>query len=335
MTGTTPTEVTCLTPPGRSAIAVLAVRGPEAWAVTRRLFRRGRRQEAAASPLPDNPSPGDFWLGWLGEATKGGADEVVVLVRQAAPEPWVEVHCHGGPEVVRLLQELYRDHGAAITAAEDFAKRHLPPWRAEAEKLLLHAPTTRTAAIALDQWHGAFEQAMTDLRRCWQQGRRDEVATRLRRLLDLVPVGEHLMQPWRVVLAGPPNVGKSSLNNALVGFARSLVAPLPGTTRDVVTTTIALDGWPIDLADTAGLRTAADPLESAGIARAWRAQQSADLVVWLLDGSAPPLPPPEGWQGLVVVNKTDLPAAWDWSERPAAVRVSAKTGAGVSELCRA
>ena len=90
-------------------------------------------------------------------------------------------------------------------------------------------------------------------------------AGRVERLRELVPVAEHLDRPWRVVIAGAPNVGKSSLVNALAGFARSLVSPTAGTTRDVVTTRIALDGWPIELCDTAGQRESADAVESAGI----------------------------------------------------------------------
>jgi tRNA modification GTPase len=109
---------------------------------------------------------------------------------------------------------------------------------------------------------------------------------------------------------------------------------MPGTTRDVVTTTIALDGWPVELADTAGLRADAADLEGEGIARARTAAASADLCLWVLDAAADPV-----WPGvphervLLVVNKTDLPAAWDVSQAAGAVSVSARTGAGLPELC--
>src|SRR4029453_3197945 len=73
-------------------------------------------------------------------------------------------------------------------------------------------------------------------------------------VLEFAELGQHLTAPWRVVLAGPPNVGKSSLINALAGYQRTIVSHVPGTTRDVVTTTTAIDGWPVELADTAGLR---------------------------------------------------------------------------------
>lgn len=155
------------------------------------------------------------------------------------------------------------------------------------------------------------------------------------RLAALAPVGRHLVEPWRVTVAGPPNVGKSSLVNALAGFQRSVVAPTAGTTRDVVTVQLAFDGWPVELADTAGLRDA-DGVEAAGVGRAKDAAAAADLVLWVLDGSATtPEFPPAGLGPLLVVNKSDLPADWDWTTAPGAVTVSAATGAGLADLSAA
>ena len=90
---------------------------------------------------------------------------------------------------------------------------------------------------------------------------------------------------WRVVIAGPPNVGKSSLINAMAGYERAIVSPLPGTTRDVVTLTTAIDGWPVQLADTAGLRASDDELESAGVKLAGAALAAADLVILVCDAT--------------------------------------------------
>ncbi len=152
--------------------------------------------------------------------------------------------------------------------------------------------------------------------------------------MRLIPLGRHLVQPWSVVIGGAPNVGKSSLVNALVGYTRSIVAATPGTTRDVVTTAIAIDGWPIELHDTAGLRDAAGAIEAEGIARARAAAARADLRLWLLDGACEPvLPVANGWH--TVINKCDLPPAWDWLRVPESLHVSARTGAGVPDLCAA
>src|SRR5688500_11726296 len=96
-----PTLIACLTPPGRGAVATLAVRGPLAWAVTRELFQSGR-------DLPETPATGQTWVGRLGEESR---DDVVLAVTQVNTEPSLELHCHGGPEVVRYLQELYERRG--------------------------------------------------------------------------------------------------------------------------------------------------------------------------------------------------------------------------------
>ena len=131
-------------------------------------------------------------------------------------------------------------------------------------------------------------------------------------------------------------MGKSSLVNALAGYQRSVVAPTPGTTRDVVTSRIAIDGFAIELADTAGLRLDAESLEELGIEQARARILAADLVLWVLDASTPAVwPDIQGRQVRVVVNKVDLAPAWDLGEAATGVRVSAKTGAGLEELCSA
>jgi tRNA modification GTPase len=126
------------------------------------------------------------------------------------------------------------------------------------------------------------------------------------------------------------------LVNALAGYQRSIVAATPGTTRDVVTTRLALDGWLIELVDTAGQRAEAEELEEQGIRRAQATASAADLCLWVLDGSVPPIWPMAPLAAaMYVVNKSDLPPAWDRSAAPQARQVSALTGAGLAELCTA
>ena len=106
-------------------------------------------------------------------------------------------------------------------------------------------------------------------------------------LLAHAATGLHLVRPWQVVVAGRPNVGKSSLINAIAGYQRAIVHSLPGTTRDIVSVQTALDGWPVEISDTAGLRRGSDPIEQAGIELAIDKIAAADLVVLVFDASSP------------------------------------------------
>ena len=321
------TLIACLTPQGKAAIATLAVRGPLAWLITRSRFRPRK------GALPETPSASRFWLGRIGDSV---GDEVVLAVKRTDPDVWLEIHCHGGPAVIRMIEELYASDGVARCTWQELERRTAgPAWRIAVQELLVHAPTARTAAILLDQYDGAFERAMSDIRAA-----QPAIALQhLQRLERLIPLGRHLVQPWSVVIGGAPNVGKSSLVNALAGYTRSIVAPTPGTTRDVVSTRMAIDGWPIELHDTAGLRDAAGAIEAEGTARARAAAAQADLRLWVLDGSCAPVFPVADAAGVgrddwhLVINKCDLPPAWDWPRVPQSLHISARTGAGVPELC--
>jgi tRNA modification GTPase len=323
------TVVACLTPPGRGAIATLGLHGPLAWGAVRQLFRTRGNGE-----LPEVAQPDRLWLGRLGEDI---ADEVVLAVKQAAPVPWLEADCHGGRETVRLFLDLFRARGLLVCGWEEFL-RHTDsdPIRAAAAIALARAPTARTAAILLNQQRGAFTRALSDIRASIDLGDATAVGARLDELARFAGLGRHLTAPWRVTVAGAPNVGKSSLVNALAGYQRSVIAPTPGTTRDVVTVNLAVDGWPVELADTAGLRASGETLEEAGIQRAREAAAGADLCLWVLDGSAEPVWPDVGvGAGRLVVNKVDLEPAWDLGRAEGAIRVSAQTGEGLQELCAA
>src|SRR5262249_7726954 len=120
-------------------------------------------------------------------------------------------------------------------------------------ELVQRAPTLRTAAILLDQLNGAFATEVRRILALFETDPRN-AAFSLHRLAELGnTVGRHLVEPWKVVVAGPPNVGKSSLVNALAGYQRSVVSEVAGTTRDAVSVRTAFDGWPVELIDTAGL----------------------------------------------------------------------------------
>jgi tRNA modification GTPase len=323
-----PTWVACLTPPGRGALATLGLFGPRAWEVARALFRPRRGE------LPATPLPGTFWLGRLGGEV---ADEVVLAVKRVDPHSWLEVHGHGGPEVVRFLTGLLADHGLRPCTWQEFLHRTgEDPLTALAAAALAEAPTACTARILLDQHTGALGRALDAVLAALDAGDMADVARQLDEMARWTPLGLHLTRPWRVVVAGAPNVGKSSLVNVLAGYQRSIVAATPGTTRDVVTTALAFDGWPVELADTAGIRAGAGELEQAGIHRARTAAAGADLCLWLLDASVEPAWPDERVGAVrLVVNKIDLPPAWDLGRAADAIHVSAATGEGVPDLCAA
>jgi tRNA modification GTPase len=307
--------VSLLTPPGAGAIATVEVCGPRAWEFARQLFR------PAGKPLPESPELHRFWFGKLGD---GAGDEVIL----AACGETLEIHCHGGRRVVRWVIEQFLALGCN--------EREASP-SGSLLKLLSHAPTLRTASILLDQLHGAFD---TEVRRILGLIDADPGTDpgELGEVRKFAPVGRHLIEPWKVVVAGPPNVGKSSLVNALAGYQRAVVSEVAGTTRDAVTVPLAFDGWPVELTDTAGLRDA-EGLEAAGIDRAKRVLAEADVVLWVLDGSDPnpvwadvDIPAP---RILAVINKADLPNAWsrdDVGDAWGILHVSAATGAGIPVL---
>jgi len=293
----TPDEVAVLTPPGSGAIATIALRGPTVWKLVRERFRPAR------GALPEAPEIRRVWFGTIGPGT---GDEVILAVRAEAE---FEIHCHGGVRVVRWIADQFTGSGCVERRAFEFDRSGTDP---RALEPLTRATTVRTAAILLDQYHGGLLRDPASADR-------------------FASLGRHLVAPWKVVIAGPPNVGKSSLINALAGYRRSVVAPIPGTTRDVVRVQLAFDGWPVELSDTAGLRAGADELESEGIARARAEYAAADLRIWVVDLSAetrewPNLEPPPD---IVVGNKVDAATSADFGSL---LPVSATRGDGLAAL---
>ena len=301
-----------LTPPGTGAIAVIGIRGPESYSRLRSLFT-----PSLAGSLPATPVPG-IRFGHVG----GKQGDEVILVTRA--DDSFEIHCHGGTVVVEWILGLLRESGVEITRQWP-ANPELPD--PAAWQLLPLAKTVRCASILLDQARGAYRRAV-------ESG--DPAMQKL--LRQHAVVGAHLTDPWDVVIAGRPNAGKSSLLNAIAGYARSVVSEFPGTTRDAVSLEVALDGWPVRLTDTAGLRDSSDVLENEGITRANARMRSAELILWLADLEAedPMLgfdTIPEAFRDrtLVVYNKID---GFPGLTFPGP-GVSALTGAGIPELIEA
>jgi tRNA modification GTPase len=323
--------VSRLTAEGRGAIAVLRVWGPRALEVANTVFRPRRGARLTKTHR------GQLRLGRIGH---GIGDEVVAVVLEG-DLPVVEVQCHGGAAAIALVVEAFQAAGA--TSADKPQLTELlsdDPFAQDALDDLARAPTVRTAEILLDQVQGALRGELERLSSSIAD-EPDRALAQIEKLIGRARVGLRLLDGWSVVIGGRPNVGKSRLFNALVGFARAIVDPTPGTTRDVVSVNAVFGGWPVNLADTAGLREAFDPVESIGIERSRREQEQADLIVLVLDRSLPLESIDHELIAtnstvLLAVNKSDLPPAWhagDLSvQSRAIVTVSAETDEGLIDL---
>jgi len=338
MSDESPVSRACLlTPPGRGAVAVVAAEGPAAMSAVDAHFRAANGRRLADQPA-DRPAFGRW-----------DAEEVVVL-RGAQS---VEIHCHGGVVSSARILDALAAAGCTIEPWPERLRRTAgDPIQAEADVALAAATTRRTAAMLLDQRGGALRRAVEQIRETIASGELESSANQINALLRSAAIGLHLVNPWRVVLAGRPNVGKSSLLNALAGYQRAIVHDQPGTTRDVLAVETAIDGWPVRLIDAAGLRTTADPLEAAGVELARATLAGADVVVWVLDATtldgvrdlaaiarqqlaADDVARADAAAPLIVVNKIDLaPDVADLvaHQAPAVVLLSGVTGAGLDRL---
>ena len=325
-----------LTPAGRGAVATLRLTGPlvDLDAPPRPFF-------CAASGLP----LGELPLGRIAFGTVGDTPAEEVVVCRVEPHV-VELHCHGGDAAVRRIVADLAPRGFVL---RDAVWPGTTLFERECHQALSRAQTQLAANLLLAQQAGLLRRALEQVTAAHPDA--TLAAERLAALWRWRRAGLRLTQPFRVALVGRPNVGKSSLINALVGYERSIVFDAPGTTRDVVTAETALAGWALQLADTAGFRTGAGELETLAMDRArdWLAE--ADLVLLVLDRSQPLTAEDRELcqsypQALCLVNKVDLPSAWpgdgellptdprNASSRPAPLAVSAVTGRGMEELQR-
>ncbi|MFM7109349.1 MAG: GTPase [Planctomycetaceae bacterium] len=313
--------VSLLTPPGRGALAVVGLAGCDAAATVDRAFAaRGGRPVAARE---DGAIAFGSW--------RATGEEVVVVRRHA---DLVEVHCHGGvAAAAAVIASLVAGGAEEVTWPRWLAAIGESETIVEAYEVLARVGGPKAARIIARQAAGAVDAEMERIRRLRAGGGHEAADAAVARLLRAARVGLRLTRPWRVVVAGPVNAGKSSLVNSLAGHARCIVSAEPGTTRDLVETRLVLDGWEMDLVDTAGLRhedEATGPVERAGIARAASAAAAADLVlrVWPADVGPPAAARPDE---ILVVSKTDVTTAVRrWPAE--AVPTSAVTGSGIAEL---
>lgn len=311
----------------------------------------------------------------------GPLDEVLVAVMRAphsfTAEDVVEIHCHGSPYVLQALCESLRGGGARLAEPGEFTKRaflngRLDLTQAEAVLDTIQAKTAGSLRLAQEQLRGGLSQEINRLRDRLVEllahveaaidfteedivfiqpqelaGRLRETGTAIARLVATSREGRLLREGTTVAIVGRPNVGKSSLLNALLQTDRAIVTQVPGTTRDVLEEVLNIRGVPVRILDTAGVRQTEDPVEQEGVRRTRAAMEQAELLLMLVDGSLPlsvedrtflALHPDK--PRLLVINKSDLPCRVTddtvracFQNQPAAiVRLSALTGAGLDGL---
>lgn len=314
-----------LTPPGRGAVATIRIEDAD------RLFDGEHGLPPLCTVRNGRPLAGQAPNRILYGAWGGTGGEGVVLCR-ISESIW-EIHCHGGRAAVAKIVEDLSSRGAiAITPATFLTNGE--PLIEEAWRALTRATTLRTADRLLEQATVAWPLVIEEFKNAAEDGERARQAAEMLSWWDF---GRHLTTPWHVALCGRPNAGKSSLMNALAGFARSIVHEQPGTTRDLVTLETAFEGWPVQLIDTAGLREQAEEIESQGIERARRAAADADAVILVIDGSEAPSAADRELmesmpEAILAWNKSDAGNRWEEQMPDAAIPISAKTNQGLECL---
>ena len=321
-----------LTPAGRAAIATIVVVGPEVESRLARCFH-----SAIGTPLPNIPINRIAFGTWSCDGESFG--EELVCCRTSPNE--VEIHCHGGRAAIAKILDDLQQAGFPTVHSEQHLSRSEQGTRAELILALSKTSTDLAAAHISAQLQGSLERALHDLVQTVEKNPQDGVlATEV--LLKRFQFAQRILQPTHIVISGLPNVGKSSLINQIAGYERAIVYDQPGTTRDVVKITTAIAGIPVEISDTAGIRTTSDDLESEGIERAQQQIRMADIVLFVFDvtqkfdnqwfdeqtklmGS--------GQKQIIVLNKCDLPR--EAETPPESILVSAKTGEGMDLLFEA
>ncbi len=358
------------TPVGEGGIGIVRLSGPDALAILQNIFLRGRKRSAIRKLQPYHLTYGHV----VDPETDQTLDEVLVAYM---PAPWtytrqdvVEINCHGGIVPLRRVLELCLRYGARLASPGEFTLRAFLNGRidlAQAEAVLdiVRAKTAASLRVAVGQLDGRLSHEVHQVRAqmvdvlSWLEASVDfaedeipprdvapdleKVQGRLERLLSTADQGIVYRQGVRTAIIGRPNVGKSSLLNALLRTSRAIVTPIPGTTRDTLEETLNLQGVPLVLVDTAGITAdAEDVIERLGIERSRAALAQADLALMVVDGSEPLTSADhdiaallENKPSLLVINKCDLPVVIDvdgFLPNLPRVRISALTGEGLDTL---
>lgn len=359
------------TPWGEGGIGIIRISGERALAVADQVLIL-----ANGARLSDMPAR-TVCYGWIKDGAGARIDEVLAFAFRAPKsytrEDLVEVQAHGGPVVMRRALGAILEAGAALAEPGEFTARAVVNGRldlvqAEAVLDLIRAKTEEAAEAALRRLADDGGRELRSIEadtmgllaavEAWLDFPEDVpppdpgetmallggIMGRLDAILAGAEQGRLLTEGATIVIVGRPNVGKSSLLNALLGEERAIVASLPGTTRDAVAEEFSLGGIPVRLVDTAGLAEAGDEIEILGMERSRREIARSDLVLLVLDGSASLTMADEAAageasvksRGVIAINKGDLPEKLDRLPEATAlwpvVRVSARTGQGLTDL---
>jgi tRNA modification GTPase len=351
------------TPPGEGAIALVRVSGANAIGVADKIFR--------GKETPSQFEPHVQHFGEIFGSEGRLIDQVVLSVHRSPAsytgEDLVEISCHGGTLVSAKVLEACLRAGAHAARPGEFTERaflngKMDLTQAEAVIDLIRAKTDLALRSATEQLEGRLgeqirkirdelvdllahinasidfpEEGITPDEGETLSARLDSIREEIAKLLATADQGRILREGVRVVIYGATNAGKSSLLNRLLGYDRVIVSDTHGTTRDTIEETVSLNGLPIRLVDTAGLRTSTSELEREGIARTEKSLQLADLRLHIADRNAPKPAhfeePIRDFSEIVVLNKNDLPENRDWKDFHA-LRISCLTGEGLAELQR-
>jgi tRNA modification GTPase len=368
------TIVAIATPPGRAGLGVVRISGPQSMAVAEQLLAKASGLAPRHATLTSVRDV--FGSLSAGDGTRPRWLDSVVATFFPTPGSYtgddtVEISAHGNPVVLERIVSSAIRAGARLARPGEFTFRaylngKLDLVQAEAVADLIDAVTPAQVKQAFDQLEGTLTRSIKVVSdrlfdlvvrleasldfpdEGYHFVEASEVATELGAVRDLITAllrssrqGRVIREGRHVVLVGGPNVGKSSLFNALIGVDRAIVTAIPGTTRDLVTERCDIGGTPITLVDTAGLREAAEVVEREGISRTQSAASVASLVLLVVDRSRPlseaqealVLPIARDGLRVIIANKADLDAAWPLDDLDeAAIAASAQTGEGLEDV---
>lgn len=362
------------TPMGESGIAVIRISGPEAVTIAESIFRSKTALTKAESHTVHY---GHVWNRATNERIEEALTTVMRAPRSYTAEDVVEISCHGGIVSVKKVLDLVLESGTRLAEPGEFTKRaflngRLDLTQAEAVIDLIRSKSDRAFAVALKQVEGALSKKVKQLRytlvetmahievnidypehdveemtSAFIHDRCQSVQDAIDELLRTADQGKLLREGIETAIVGKPNVGKSSLLNALTQENRAIVTDIPGTTRDVIEEYVTIGGIPLKLLDTAGIRETSDIVEQMGVERSRSAIASADLVLYVLNGNEPItddeihlMESVDPSRTIIIVNKMDLPLVLDMSilqkryKDKQIVHLSARDGQGLLLLER-